>query len=242
MSASLRTPPVASRVRHGRTNWVEVTRRQKTLGLGGLPAGLTHAQFETIHPFLDGNGRVGRMLIPLLLVAAGAVDRPWLYVRLHFERQCAKYYQLLQRARTHGDWESWLVAIVACDAVDKVRDLLALFDRDRLAVSGSRSGSIYQRVAFHSNLEVYEYLRKKIAIQIPQAAAACRTAKPTVARALEDLERLGIARSATGKPRDRVYVYQTYLDILNRDEGAAPAATGRHTRPISGKRQPQKKP
>ena len=195
-----------------------------------VKAGLVHAQFETIHPFLDGNGRVGRMLIPLLLVAEGALERPWLYVSLHFKRHRATYYELLQKARTHGAWEEWTsfyldgVARIADEAVDKIRELLALFERDRKTVEGSRAGSIYQRVALHSNLDVYEYLRRRIAIRIPEAAAACGTTKPTVARALDDLERIGIAREVTGKPRNRVYVYQEYLDILNRDTAQQTAA------------------
>ncbi|MFS8068699.1 MAG: Fic family protein [Byssovorax sp.] len=188
-----------------------------------VKAGLLHAQFETIHPFLDGNGRVGRMLIPLFFVAEGALERPWLYMSLHFKRHRTRYYELLQSVRTHGTWEPWLsfyldgVAHVADEAVAKIRDLLTLFERDRKKVGGSRSGSIYQRVALHSNLDVYEYLRRRIAVRIPEAAEALGTTKPTVARALDELTQLGIAREATGKPRNRVYVYQEYLDILNQD-------------------------
>src|SRR5262249_21825412 len=98
-----------------------------------LTAGLVHAQFETIHPFLDGNGRVGRMLIPLILVAKGVLERPWLYVSLHFKRHRSTYYASLQRIRTHGAWEEWLhfyldgVATVSDDAVERIRELLALF-------------------------------------------------------------------------------------------------------------------
>jgi len=77
--------------------------------------------------------------------------------------------------------------------------------------------TIYQQVALHTNVAVYDYLKARIAIRVPEAAAACGTTKPTVARALEDLERLGIAHEVTGKPRNRVYVYQEYLEILNRD-------------------------
>lgn len=188
-----------------------------------IVAGLAHAQFETIHPFLDGNGRLGRMLIPLILLARGALERPWLYVSLHFKRNRSRYYQLLQRVRTHGAWEEWLtfyldgIAAVADEAVDKIRELLSLFERDRKSVASSRGGSIYQRVALQSNLEVYEYLRGKIAVRIPEAAEALKTTKPTVARALDDLVGLGIVIEVTGKSRNRVYVYQEYLNILNRD-------------------------
>ena len=189
-----------------------------------LKVGLVHAQFETIHPFLDGNGRVGRMLIPLMLVALGVLERPWLYVSLHFKRHRSTYYKLLQRVRTEGAWEDWLsfyldgVATVADEAVEKVRELMALFQRDRRKVDGSRSGSIYQQVALHTNIAVYDYLKARIAIRVPEAAAACGTTKPTVARALDDLERLGIAHEVTRKPRNRVYVYREYLEILNRDK------------------------
>jgi Fic family protein len=158
-----------------------------------------------------------------MLVALGVLERPWLYVSLHFKRHRATYYKLLQRVRTEGAWEDWLsfyldgVATVADEAVEKVRELMALFERDRRKVDGSRSGSIYQQVALHTNVAVYDYLKARIAIRVPEAAAACGTTKPTVARALEDLERLGIAHEVTGKPRNRVYVYKEYLEILNRD-------------------------
>jgi len=203
-----------------------------------IKAGLAHAQFETIHPFLDGNGRVGRILIPLVLVAAGVLERPWLYMSLHFKRQRARYYELLQRIRTEGAWEEWLefylegVASVADEAVEKIRELLALFERDRAAIAGSRSGSVYQRVAVQSDLAVYEYLRKKVAVRIPEAATALGTTKPTVARALADLTELGISREVTGKPKNRVWVYQQYLDILNRDVSPTfDTSAGQHRHP-----------
>lgn len=188
-----------------------------------LKAGLVHAQFETIHPFLDGNGRVGRMLIPLMFAAQGVLEKPWLYVSLHFKRHRTKYYDLLQRVRVEGAWEDWIgfyldgVATVADEAVAKIRELLALFERDRQKVDGSRTGSIYQRVALHTNLLVYEHVRNRIAVRVPETAVALSTTKPTVTRALGDLEHLGIVHEVTGRPRNRVYMYKEYLDILNRD-------------------------
>jgi Fic family protein len=163
------------------------------------------------------------MLIPLMLVAEGVLERPWLYVSLHFKRHRSEYYKLLQKIRTDGAWEEWLhfylegIATVADEAVAKIRELLGLFQRDRQKVEGSRSGSIYQKVALHTNLAVFDHLRGRIAIRVPETAVACNTTKPTVARALYDLERLGIAQEVTGRPRNRVYVYREYLDILNRD-------------------------
>lgn len=188
-----------------------------------LKVGLAHAQFETIHPFLDGNGRVGRMLIALMLVSEGVLERPWLYVSLHFKQHRNEYYRLLQEVRTQGNWEEWLiffldgVTTVADQATNKIRTLLALFERDRKIVEQSRKGSIYQSVAVQSNLTVYDYLKKKIAIRIPETAEACGTTKPTVTRAVGDLQKLGIVTEATGKPRNKVYIYREYLDILNQD-------------------------
>jgi Fic family protein len=184
---------------------------------------LVHVQFETIHPFLDGNGRVGRMLIPLMLVADGTLERPWLYMSLHFKRHRARYYALLQRVRTHGAWEEWLefflqgVSAVAESAVDKIRQLLELFEADRKAVASTRGGSIYGRAALQMNLAIYEHLRRQVAIRIPETAQACGTTKPTVARVLKDLEALGIVEEVTRRPKNRLYVYRRYVDILNRD-------------------------
>ncbi len=213
---------------------------EKFMHLDGIPtllkAGLVHVQFETIHPFLDGNGRVGRMLIPLILVEQGVLDRPWLYVSLHFKRHRTRYYDLLQKVRTDGAWEEWLhfylegIAAVADEAVAKIRELLGLFQRDRKKVESSRSGSIYQKVALHTNLAVFDHLRGRIAIRVPETAVSCGTTKPTVARALDDLERLGIAQEVTGKPRNRLYVYKEYLDILNRDTAQIAVADRRGPR------------
>ncbi|MGP1385770.1 MAG: Fic family protein [Thainema sp.] len=189
-----------------------------------LKIGLIHAQFETIHPFLDGNGRVGRMLIALMLVAEGVLERPWLYVSLHFKKHRNQYYRLLQEIRTQGNWEEWLifflegVTAIANQATEKIRALMALFERDRKVVGESRKGSIYQSVAVQSNLTVYDYLKKKIAIRIPETAEVCGTTKPTVKRAIEDLQQLGIVTEVTGKPRNKVYIYKEYLDILNQDD------------------------
>jgi Fic family protein len=189
-----------------------------------LKVGLAHAQFETIHPFLDGNGRVGRMLIALMLVTEGVLERPWLYVSLHFKEHRDKYYRLLQEVRTQGNWEEWLVFFlegvitIANQATEKIRALMALFERDRKVVEQSRKGSIYQSVAVQSNLTVYDYLKKRIAIRIPETAEVCGTTKPTVKRAIEDLQQLGIVTEATGKPRNKVYIYKEYLDILNQDD------------------------
>ena len=201
---------------------------EKFLHDGEVPvlvrAGVAHAQFETIHPFLDGNGRIGRMLIVLMFLAEGVLAQPLLYLSLHFKRYRKVYYELLQAIRTKGAWEPWLeffaagVAAVSDDAVRKMQELLSLFARDRSRVSGARSGgSTFQQAALKWNLDVFDHLRMKVAVSISDTAAACGSTKPTIARALDELVRIGIAREATGKQRNRVFVYDEYLKILDRE-------------------------
>jgi Fic family protein len=109
------------------------------------------------------------------------------------------------------------VASVAQGAVDKIVELLRLFDADRASVASTRGGSIYGRAALQMNLAVYEHLRRQVAIRIPETAIACGSTKPTVARVLQDLEALGIVEEVTKKPKGRLYVYRRYVEILNRD-------------------------
>jgi Fic family protein len=178
-----------------------------------LKAGLAHAQFETIHPFLDGNGRVGRLLITLLLCAEGALTQPFLYLSLYFREHRAEYYARLQRVRTDGDWESWMeffltgVAEVSAQATATTRALLARFEKDRERILIRRgSGSV---------LTLFEFLRGRVITTIPRAARELNLTHPTVTTALRRLEDMEIVREITGRPRARVYVYQQQLDILN---------------------------
>ncbi|HEY0024544.1 MAG TPA: Fic family protein [Longimicrobium sp.] len=178
-----------------------------------LKAGLAHAQFETIHPFLDGNGRVGRLLITLLLCAEGALTQPFLYLSLYFREHRAQYYELLQRVRTDGDWESWMeffltgVAEVSAQATATTRALLSRFEKDRERILIRRgSGSV---------LTMFEFLRGRVITTIPRAARELNLTHPTVTTALRRLEDMEIVREITGRPRARVYVYQQQLDILN---------------------------
>jgi Fic family protein len=178
-----------------------------------LKAGLAHAQFETIHPFLDGNGRVGRLLITLLLCAEGALTQPFLYLSLYFREHRAEYYERLQRVRTDGDWESWMqffltgVAEVSAQATATTRALLARFEKDRERILIRRgSGSV---------LTLFEFLRGRVITTIPRAARELHLTHPTVTTALRRLEDMEIVREITGRARARVYVYQRQLDILN---------------------------
>ncbi len=181
-----------------------------------LKAGLAHAQFETIHPFLDGNGRVGRLLITLLLCAAGVLREPFLYLSLYFRQNRADYYEALQRVRTHGEWEQWLrfflagVEAVALEATATTRALLELYERDRARVRGLPRGAA-------SALRLYELLRHRVVLSIPRAAAMLEVTQPTVAAAMRRLEELEIVREVTGRGWARQFAYVRQHRIL--DEG-----------------------
>lgn len=181
-----------------------------------LKAGLAHVQFETIHPFLDGNGRIGRLLISLLLVADGILRQPFFYLSLYFKQYRADYYDALDRVRSHADWEGWLrfyligVAAVAREATETTGTLLRLFadDRRRVAGLGKAAGS---------TLSVFDLLERRVIVSPARAAGELGLTWPTVNSALKRLAELGIAREITGKRRNRLFAYGEQLDILNRD-------------------------
>jgi Fic family protein len=178
-------------------------------------AALVHVQFETIHPFLDGNGRLGRLLITFLLCAAGALREPILYLSLYFKTHRQRYYELLQNVRDTGDWETWVnfflegVLETATEATQTARQLIALFetDRERVAQLGRPAAS---------TLRVHELLQKRPLLSIPAATRELSLSEPTVAKAMEHLVKLSIVREVTGKRRRRVFAYARYLEVLNR--------------------------
>ena len=180
-----------------------------------LKAGLAHAQFETIHPFLDGNGRVGRLLITLVLVAERVLHAPLLYVSLYFKEHRDEYYERLQRVRTHGEWEKWIlfylegVASVAGQATETASTLMRLFDahQKKIVEKGGKGAQ--------SALRVYELAKKKAVLSISQAAKTLELTHPTVSSAVKLLEELGILKEMTGKQRDRQFLYAEYVKILS---------------------------
>ncbi len=184
-----------------------------------LKAALSHVQFETIHPFLDGNGRLGRLLITLLLCIEGALSEPLLYLSLYFKEHRDTYYSLLQRVRLEGDWEAWVtfflegVIETAGQAVKTAQRVMNLFtdDRTRIDKMGQAAGNVSR---------VHAYLQKKPVLEIPRASTEIAISQPTVTAALKRLEEIGIVREITGKARDRIFVYKDYLDILG--EGTQP--------------------
>ncbi len=185
----------------------------------GLPAlvraGLAHVQFETIHPFLDGNGRLGRLLITLLLCHAGILREPLLYLSLFFKQHRTAYYDLLDAVRRTGDWESWLaffiegVRTTAEGAVATSRRLTNTFASDRTTVqrrAGRRAGSA---------LRVLDALRAKPILSLSGVRALTALSFPTTSSAMQLLVEYRIVRELTGKPRNRLFVYDRYLAILN---------------------------
>lgn len=184
-----------------------------------LKAALAHVQFETIHPFLDGNGRVGRLLITLLLCEAGVLREPLLYLSLYFKAHRQRYYDLLQQVRTDGDWEAWVdffldgVTQTAQGAVETADRALALIARDR-----DRIGQIGRSAS--SALRVFSVLQKHPVITITQADEALGLSRPTIGAAFRRLEEMGIVREVSGRKRGQVFVYRDYLDLLS--EGTEP--------------------
>jgi Fic family protein len=184
-----------------------------------IKAALAHVQFETIHPFSDGNGRLGRLLIALILCNEGVLREPSLYLSLYFKRRRADYYDMLNGVRVRGDWEGWLgffldgVAETATQAVDTAQRLLALLTRDRarIATLGTRAGNVGL---------VFEQFARRVLLGVPQVKPHLALSAPTIRAAIRTLEDLKIVNELTGQRRDRVFAYQQYLDILS--EGAQP--------------------
>jgi Fic family protein len=184
-----------------------------------IKAGLLHVQFETIHPFLDGNGRLGRLLIALYLCSHTVMQQPLLYLSLYFKSHRADYYRLLQEVRENGAWEAWLefflegVASTGNEAFNAATRIQALIRQDReLIASKSKAAS--------SVLRVHEVMQTSPFLTASKAGARTGLTKPTINAAIEQLQALGIVEEITKKRRGRVYAYRAYLKILN--EGGEP--------------------
>ena len=175
---------------------------------------LAHLQFETIHPFLDGNGRLGRLMITLLLYSEKVLQEPLLYISYYFKTHRQRYYELLNETRMTGDWETWLdffvdaVIHTANQATDTANRLLNLSENDRRRINELKriSGSVHL---------VHQHLLKQPLVTPSRLREQTRLAPTTVNACLEELETLGIVKEITGKQRNRVYSYTAYIDIMN---------------------------
>jgi cell filamentation protein, protein adenylyltransferase len=189
----------------------------------GLPvlveAGLVHAQFESIHPFLDGNGRLGRLLITLLLCSKGVITEPLLYPSLYLKTHRAHYYELLQRIRTEGAWEDWLeffldgIGLAAEEAADTAERTLKLFAKDKEKIQ--KLGR-----AAPTALRLHAFMQTSPYVRIRTAAKALDLTVPTVTSAVKHLMRLGIVKEVSGKHRDRLFTYSQYVNMMS--EGTEP--------------------
>ena len=178
-----------------------------------IKLGLAHVQFETIHPFLDGNGRLGRLLLTLLLCESGVLREPMLYLSLYLKTNRDRYYELLQKVRTEGAWEEWLrfflegIAETADQACETAAKLLQLFRADRAKIQslGKAAGTATQ---------VHIYMQSNPIISISAMASAITKTVPAVTSALQKMQELGIVSETTGRKRSRVFVYRGCIDLI----------------------------
>lgn len=186
-----------------------------------IKAAIAHVQFETIHPFLDGNGRLGRLLITFILCVEGILKEPLLYLSLYLKANRDTYYDHLQSVRETGDWESWLkfflmgVAETAAQATETAQAVLRLFEEDyaRIKSSGKSTAGI---------LTIHTWLQRHPISNTTRIKDECNVSLPTVLRAMKILEELGIVKEVTGKERHKVFVYHRYLAVLS--QGTEPLA------------------
>lgn len=179
-----------------------------------IKAALAHVQFESIHPFLDGNGRVGRLLITALLAEHGVLSRPLLYLSLYLKRNRETYYDRLQRVRTEGAWEEWLrfflegIIEVSTSTAETTQRIVEMIERDRLRIHEFRRGA-------PTALRVHDLAVRSVVVRPPTAAKWLKLSDPPVYAAISRLEEAGILREVTGRARGKAYVYGEYMDILN---------------------------
>jgi len=186
-----------------------------------IDAGLIHVQFETIHPFLDGNGRIGRLLITFFLMMMGDLRQPNLYLSLFFKNNCQEYYSRLSAVRTAGDWEGWLdfflhgVAETSNQVVQTSQAISALFKADQEKITTLKRAAITAR-------QVHSQLQKTAISNAINMASALEVSVPTARAALNNLKELGIVKDISGSGKERLYIYTALIDIL--DQGAEPIA------------------
>lgn len=181
-----------------------------------LKAALAHVQFETIHPFLDGNGRLGRLLITLILCEQNVLREPLLYLSLYFKEHRQYYYDLLNSVRTHGDWEAWLqffaeaVTVTATQAVESIRKLAQMADTDKTAVAklGKAAGSVQA---------IHEAMLERPIVSAGWLAGKTGLTQATVNAALRRLMDLGVIQQISGQKRNRLFAYEQYMNILSND-------------------------
>jgi Fic family protein len=179
-------------------------------------AGLAHVQFETIHPFLDGNGRIGRLLVALLVEQWRMLPLPLLYLSLSLKRRREEYYRRLSAVRTDGDWEGWTSFFLSCvaeaadDGVNMAQRLFALLNKHRQQLLSHDAATV-------SAIRLFDLLPDHPMVTLSRTIALLNTTKPTASKAIDALTKVGVLKEITGKQRDRIYAYQGYLQLLTKD-------------------------
>lgn len=181
-----------------------------------MVAGLAHAQFETIHPFLDGNGRIGRLLITFLLVRGGALREPLLYLSYFLKRHRAEYYDRLMAIRMSGDWEGWMrfflrgVSVTAHEATTTAERIFELRERHR---------SLVMEEAGANGLKLLSMLFRQPLVNVNRVGERLDVTFPTANRLVGRFEDLGLLREVTGQRRSRMFRYEAYLDLFGEPAG-----------------------
>lgn len=179
-----------------------------------IKAALAHVQFETIHPFLDGNGRIGRLLIAFILHHDHVLSQPLLYLSLYFKQHRDEYYRLLNQVPTDGDWEAWLdfflegVERTVTNAVETAKRLLSLFQRDEQKIQSAGRGA-------STALRVFRVMCERPLVNQNHVCERTGLSFPAAAKAMQTLQKLGLVREITGQRPNRAFVYQDYLNILS---------------------------
>ena len=210
-------PPPPDRLAECLDDFEKYLHREERPYASLIDAALIHVQFETIHPFLDGNGRIGRLLITFFLIVTGDMKKPWLYLSLFFKNNREEYYERLNAVRQKGDWEGWLdfflqgVAETADQVVMASQKISQLFASDRMKIAALKRAAI-------SATKAHEVLRKRAMISAIEAAKVLGVTVPTARAALQNLKKLGIVKDLSGKGKERLYVYTELITLL--EQGA----------------------
>jgi Fic family protein len=179
-----------------------------------IRSGIVHAQFETIHPFLDGNGRLGRLLITLLLQHWNLLKSPLLYLSLYFKRYRDEYYNKLNTVRIDGDWESWIiyylegVITIANEATEAAKKIFQIIERDRKKIISFSKSTV-------PAIRLMELLPNHPVVEISKVTSLLKVTKPTAIKAVSQLTNLEILIESTARKRDRKFMYKDYVDVLN---------------------------
>ena len=210
-------PPPPDRLAECLADFEKYLHRGKRPYASLIDAGLIHVQFETIHPFLDGNGRIGRLLITFFLIVMGDIKKPWLYLSLFLKNNREEYYERLNAVRHKGDWEGWLdfflhgVAETADQVVTTSQRISALFATDGVKIASLKRAAT-------SAAQAHEVLRSKAIVSAIEAAKILGASVPTARAALQNLQKLGIVRDLRGRGKERLYVYTRLITLL--EQGA----------------------